>query len=96
MTRTNSKHGRFVEDIMMRYFEQKVCDFSFMVLETNSKTIERLIAMTGEVPRLCEFLLHPMSDIGYFVTFLIPQVRPAHILHPPLERRNKCKTTLCF
>jgi hypothetical protein len=54
---------------MMHYFEQKVCDFSVMVLETNSKTIERLIPMTGEVPKLCELLLHQMSDSGYFVTW---------------------------
>jgi hypothetical protein len=67
--RTTRKHGRFVEDIMMHYFEEKVCDFSVMVLEKNSKTIERLIPMTGEVPKLHEFLLHQMSDIGYFVTW---------------------------
>jgi hypothetical protein len=39
LARTTRKHGRFVEDLMMHYFEQKVCDFSVMVLETNSKTI---------------------------------------------------------
>jgi hypothetical protein len=53
----------------MRYFEQKVCEFSVMVLETNSNTIERLIPMTGEVPKPREFLLHQMSDSGYFVTW---------------------------
>jgi hypothetical protein len=68
LARTTRKHGRFVENLMMRYFEQKVCDFSVMVLETNSKTIEILIPMTGEVPTQREFLLHQMSDSGYFVT----------------------------
>jgi hypothetical protein len=56
LARTTRKHGRFVEDLMMRYFEQKVCEFSVMVLETNSKTIERLIPTTGEVPKPREFL----------------------------------------
>jgi hypothetical protein len=51
LARTTRKHGRSVEDLLMRYFEQKVCDFSFMVIETNSKTIERLTPMTGEVPK---------------------------------------------
>jgi hypothetical protein len=54
---------------MMRYFEQKVCEFSVMVLETKSKTIERLIPTTGEVPKPREFLLHQMSDSGYFVAW---------------------------
>jgi hypothetical protein len=55
LARTTRKHGRFVEDLMMRYFEQKVCKFSVMVLETNSKTIERLIPTTGEVPKPRDF-----------------------------------------
>jgi hypothetical protein len=58
-----------VEDLMMRYFEQKVCDFSVMVLERNSKTIEIMIPMTGEVPKPREFLLHHTLDSGYFVTW---------------------------
>jgi hypothetical protein len=69
LARTTRKHGRFVEDIMMRYFEHKVCDFSRMVLETNSKTIERLIPMKGDVPQQRQFLLHQMSDSGYLVTW---------------------------
>jgi hypothetical protein len=64
LARTTRKHGRVVEDLMMRYFEQKVCEFSVMVLETNSKTVERLIPTTGEVPTPREFLLHQMSDSG--------------------------------
>jgi hypothetical protein len=40
---TTRKHGRFVEDLMMRYFEQTVCDFLVMVLDTNSKSTEQLI-----------------------------------------------------
>jgi hypothetical protein len=69
LARTTRKHGRFVEDLMMRYFEQKVCEFLVMVLETNSNTIERLIPTTGEVPKPSEFLLHQMSDSGYFVAW---------------------------
>jgi hypothetical protein len=69
LARTIRKHGRFVEDLMMRYFEQKVCDFSRMVLETNSKTIEILIPMKGDVPQPRECLLHQISDSGYFVTW---------------------------
>jgi hypothetical protein len=69
LARTTRKHGRFVEDLMMSYFKQKVCDFSIMVLETNSKTIERLIPMTGEVPTPRQLLLHHMSDRGYLVTW---------------------------
>jgi hypothetical protein len=49
--------------------EQEVCEFSVMVLETNSKTIERLIPTTGEVPKPREFLLHQMSDSGYCVAW---------------------------
>jgi hypothetical protein len=69
LARTIRKHGRFVEDLMMLYFEQKVCDFSVMVLETHRKTVERLIPMTGEVPKPCEFFLHQVSDSVYFVTW---------------------------
>jgi hypothetical protein len=69
LARTTRKHGRFVEDLMMRYFEQKVCEFSVMVLEKNSKTIERLIPTAGEVPKAREFLSHQMSDSGYFVAW---------------------------
>jgi hypothetical protein len=56
-----------VEDLMMHYFEQKVCEFSAMVLKTKSKTIERMIQMSGEVPKPLEFLLH--HQIG--VTLLL-------------------------
>jgi hypothetical protein len=31
LARTTRNHGRFVKDLMMRYFEQNVCDFSVMV-----------------------------------------------------------------
>jgi hypothetical protein len=51
LARTTRKHGRFVEDLMMRYFEQKVCDFAVMVLHTNRKNMERLIPKAKEIPK---------------------------------------------
>jgi hypothetical protein len=39
LAKTTRKHERFVEDLMMCYLEHKLCDFSVMALETNSKTI---------------------------------------------------------
>jgi regulator of sigma D len=69
LARTTRKHGRFVEYLMMRYLEQKVCDFTVMVLHTNSKNMEILIPKAKEIPKKCQSLLHIMSDSGFYVVW---------------------------
>jgi hypothetical protein len=69
LARTTRKHVRFVEDLMMRYFEQKVCDFSVMLLHTNSKSMERLIPKAKHIPKKHETSLHPISDSGFYVVW---------------------------
>jgi hypothetical protein len=41
LARTTRKHGRFVDELMTRYYEQQVCQFSSMVLD--SKDQEKVI-----------------------------------------------------
>jgi hypothetical protein len=62
LAKITRKHGSFVEDLMMRYFEQKVCDFSVMVLDTNSKSMERFIPKAKQIPKKRETSFHLMSD----------------------------------
>jgi hypothetical protein len=69
LARTTRKHGRFMEDLLMHYFEQKVCDFSVMVLHTNSKSTERLIPKAKQIPKKRETSLHLMSDSGFYVVW---------------------------
>jgi hypothetical protein len=67
LARTTSNHGRSVEDLIMRYFEQKVCDFAVVVLHTNSKNMEILITKAKEIPTKRESSLNIMSDSGFYV-----------------------------
>jgi hypothetical protein len=62
LARTTRKHGRLVEDLMMRYLEHKVCAFSVIVLDSNNKSMEILIPKANQVPKMCEFSLHLMLD----------------------------------
>jgi hypothetical protein len=58
-----------VEYLMMRYFEQKVCDFAVMVLRTKSKNMEILIPKAKEIPKKRESSLHLMSNSDFYVVW---------------------------
>jgi hypothetical protein len=66
---TTRKHGRSVEDQLMRYFEQKVCDFSVMVLDKKSKSMERLIPKAKQIPKKRKTALHLILDSGFYVVW---------------------------
>jgi hypothetical protein len=69
LARTTRKHGRFVEDLTMRYFKHKVCDFAVTMLHTNSKSMEILTPKAKEIPKKRESSLHLMSDSGFYVVW---------------------------
>jgi hypothetical protein len=54
---------------MMLYVEQKVCDFSVIVIDTNINIMERLIHKAKQVPKKFELSLHLMSDSGFYVVW---------------------------
>jgi hypothetical protein len=69
LARTTRKHGMVLEDLMMLYFEKKVCDFSVMVLYTNSKIMEILIPKAKQIPKKSETSLHLISDSAFYVVW---------------------------
>jgi hypothetical protein len=64
LSRTTRKHGKFVEELMTRYYEHQVCQCSSMVMEIKAKENEKPPpAIIKDLPK------HRMSNSGYKIVW---------------------------